>query len=229
MRVCYECRQRTYVERGLCRNPGCPLNDTNQYAYQMGNRLTPPLAILDQGFGLDLSPMTTAFGRWDEPHWVITFGMRTDRATQEWMGSWGAELFTDYWPISPHAAVTQLHRGPYQLADPGRRRGGPDGRRMATQLRVIQDGGAVSHTVVTRVAQQIIQRPLVLIACYSGRHRSVAIAEVAARVARTRCPQANVCVVHLDLLRNNDVLGILDSMDELLHYAQRHGLPPMAI
>ena len=195
----------------------------------MGGRLTPPLEILDQRFGLDLSPMTAAFGRGDEPHWVITFGMRTDRATHEWMGSWGAELFTDYWPISPIVAVTQLHEGPYQLTDPGRMRGGLDGRHAITQLRVIQDGGATCHVIITRVAQEIIRRPLKLIACRSGRHRSVAIAEVSAHLARIRCPQANIRIVHLDLLRDDDLMGTLDFMDELLQYAHRHGLPPMAI
>ena len=76
--------------------------------------------------------------------------------------------------------------------------GGPDGTNQRTQARVRCTPGFDS--LLHRVLGIILTEPLIIIACNHGRHRSVAMAEIAAeRIRDLRAPTLTLDVVHIDL------------------------------
>ena len=77
------------------------------------------------------------------------------------------------------------------------KRGGPWGTNPITQQRVKESPGF--HLVLETILGQILNRPLVIIACNAGHHRSVATAEIAAaRIRELASPTIELEVVHVD-------------------------------
>ena len=112
---------------------------------------------------------------------VVTLGFR---------GGEGRALLQTNPGIEQHIVnVTELsdHQG-----------GGPDGTNQRTQARVRCTPGFDS--LLHRVLGIILTEPLIIIACNHGRHRSVAMAEIAAeRIRDLRAPTLTLDVVHIDL------------------------------
>ena len=223
LRRCRVCSNRTYAGRGVCRYQFCRLCPD-------AVREEDPVSTLCEN-GLLLTLLPPPQPQVTELCWVISLGMRTDRAVEDFLGTWGAELFSDgYWPPSLIDSVTRLHTSQHVLRDPSGQGGRPPGTYAKTQNMLLENDAVKCVDIITGLVEQIRVLPFVMVACRSGVHRSVALVELSVKVARHRCPWREIRKTHLELEWPKDYLLYgLDELDAALSSAQRLNLPPRSL